>query len=47
MQISVCPNCYKEGKLVEGKIINTGSAFGNYYRVYWCKECKDSYTESY
>jgi hypothetical protein len=46
MQISVCPDCYKKGKLIEGKSINVvSSAFGSYYLIYWCKECKNSYKE--
>ena len=45
MRVSVCPTCYKKGEVKEGKFINNANVNGQYYAVYWCKDCKDSYKE--
>lgn len=48
MKLSVCPKCYKEGKIVEGKFINKVYNHNDFnsWSVYYCKECKDSYKEN-
>lgn len=45
MKISVCPDCYKKGELIKGKILNECYVNGEVYVMYWCENCKESYRE--
>lgn len=42
MKISVCPKCYKAGKVIEGKLVSKEYEL---WLKYFCENCKDTYKE--
>lgn len=46
MILSVCPDCYKNGKIVEGRFLNhVRQDFMYVCTMYHCDTCKKSYQE--
>lgn len=46
MRLSVCPECYQAGKIIQGRFLNEVRVnFVYQYCMFHCDKCKRSYKE--